>query len=143
MQIENATAGDSSSAAVRIDTPTGDFTLKNSRIYNAYDHGILLGSAASFPAYNATIQNTIFDTVVTGGNDQEHGIYCGPYNNLTMTGNYFTTLTGGFAIKSRAVSTTLLYNEVRDGTTSNQSAAVDIACGGRSMRLEMFLRKVR
>jgi hypothetical protein len=124
------------SGAIRFDSGTGDFTLKNSYLQNGVNHGLLVGKPGSGDpnmslwTHTVTIENTIFNNFGSAGDGQEHGIYIGAYANLYLRHSYFTNIKVGHNIKSRAKNNYILYNEVRDGTGATSTNMIDFSCGG-------------
>jgi hypothetical protein len=100
--------------------------LANDGFYDN-DEGILSGGTTG----NITIDHSVFKN--NGYTGQEHNLYIGQAQNLTVTNSLFDgTMGQGHEIKSRALNTTITGNRILDAD-SQSSYSIDLPSGGNAV----------
>lgn len=103
------------------------------RLFNCYFHhnenGILAGDN---PSSTIEINQCIFHD--NGfGDGLTHNMYINRVKQFTLKYSYSYGAIVGHCVKSRAYSTTILYNRIMDEATGNSSMLLDISNGGEAL----------
>ena len=114
-----------------------NLTVAESRFINN-ENGILAGDS---PHSMISIADSTFIGNGKCGRSCAHGIYVGHIALLRITGSRFFDTKMGHHIKSRALRTELVDNEIQDGRTGTSSFLVDISNGGSLIMLNNVLQK--
>lgn len=103
-----------------------NLTVQNSRFIDN-ENGIL---AASVPGSTIRILDSLFSRNGSCEKACAHGIYVNRVDRLRIERSRFLETRIGHHIKSRALATELIGNDIRDGATGTSSYLVDIPNGG-------------
>lgn len=124
LTFAHATVPDRNGAAIRVEGR--NLTVEHSRFIDN-ENGILADAAAG-----STLK--ILDSEFRGNGKCDpqcaHGIYAGAIDTLDIEGSSFVDQHVGHHIKSRALHTILINNDIADGPDGNSSFLVDISNGG-------------
>ena len=75
------------------------------------------------------------------GDGQSHNMYIGEISSFTLEYSYSHDANQGHDVKSRALTTHLLYNYISDGPTGGGSSEIDIPYGGASYLVGNVIEK--
>ena len=102
------------------------------------EDGILTGEN---PDSHITIKDSLFERNGVCVPDCAHGIYVGRVASLAVLHSRFVAQHQGHHIKSRALSTDVIGNDISDGPDGTASFAVDIPDGGRLLLSDNVIEK--
>lgn len=114
-----------------------NLTVQNSRFIDN-ENGIL---AASVPGSTIRILDSQFSRNGSCEKACAHGIYVNRVDRLRIERSQFQETRIGHHIKSRALATELIGNDIRDGATGTSSYLVDIPNGGSLLMEDNVLEK--
>jgi hypothetical protein len=107
-------------------------TLQNCSFFHC-DDGILINNDANFTTDNNVLMVTGCEFGFNGyGDGFSHNMYIGEITSFTLESSYSHDANQGHLVKSRALTTNLLYDDIEDGTTGGDSSAIDIPYGGNA-----------
>ena len=129
LEFRRARVVDGNGAGVRAEG--GDLTIENCRFIDNED-GLL---SARNPAAHIRIVNSTFTGNGRCGDACAHGVYVDTIALLHIEGSRFRDTHAGHHVKSRALRTELIGNDIEDGPNGDSSFLVDIPNGG-SLLLE-------
>jgi hypothetical protein len=115
---------DANGAGIRVEGR--NLTVDSSRFIDN-ENGILAGG---LPGSTIRILDSQFSRNGSCEKACAHGIYVGRIDRLRIERSRFLETRVGHHIKSRALATELIGNDIRDGATGNSSYLVDIPNGG-------------
>ncbi len=124
IEFSGATVPDQNGAGIRQEGP--GLTLRNCYFHDN-ENGILTGANLSS---DVVIENSEFAR--NGfGDGQSHNIYIGTVRSFTLRYSYSHLAKIGHLVKSRALTTYILYNRLTD-ETGTASYEIDLPAGGRA-----------
>ena len=135
LTFTRARVPDENGAGIRVEGK--NLTVENSRFINN-ENGILAGDS---PESRILISNTEFLRNGKCGGSCAHGIYVGKIALLHVEHSRFLETKDGHHIKSRALMTELIANEIMDGKDGTASYLVEIPNGGSLIMEDNVLEK--
>jgi Right handed beta helix region len=125
IEFSNASAGDRNGAGIRHEG--AGLTVRNC-YFRDNENGILTNSN---PDSEVLIENSEF-SANGDGSGQTHNMYIGKIKRFTLRGSYSHHARVGHNVKSRALTSYILYNRIMDEATGTASYAIDLPSGGIS-----------
>ncbi len=135
MTFTGARAPDANGAGIRAEGR--NLTVQNSRFIDN-ENGILAGS---MPGSTIRILDSLFSRNGSCEKACAHGIYVNRVDRLRIERSQFRETRIGHHIKSRALATELIGNDIRDGAAGTSSYLVDIPNGGSLLMEGNILEK--
>ena len=121
--------GDGTCGGIRLQGKT--LTLRDV-ILSSNDHGILTDNETGTRTSDVLIEDS--ESFNNGtGDGQNHNIYVSQVRSLIVRRSYIHDSIGGQGVKSRALTTTLEYNMLKDAPQGTTNYEVDISCGGTAI----------
>jgi len=136
LTLQRARVPDQNGAGIRMEGK--DLTIENSRFINN-ENGIL--TIGESPQSTLRIVNSEFVRNGKCAQACAHGIYAGHIALLHIEHSKFFETRSGHHVKSRAIRTELIGNEITDGEEGTSSYLVDIPNGGSLVMRENVLEK--
>jgi hypothetical protein len=116
-------------------------TLVNCSFFHN-DDGILIANDANFATDNNDLTVNGCEFAYNGyGDGQSHNMYIGEISAFTLEYSYSHDANQGHLVKSRALTTYLLYNDFADGPTGGGSSEIDIPYGGTAYLVGNIIEK--
>jgi hypothetical protein len=127
LEISGATVADENGAAIRMQ---GTALVVRDCHFHDNQNGILAGIDTP---YTIEIYDSEFDHNGNPGSGQEHNVYVsGNATEFVFQGNYSHHAYSGHTLKSRALTTYVLYNRLMDEADGTSSYLIDLPQGGLS-----------
>ena len=124
IEFINARVPDRNGAGIRFNG--GRLFVYDSYFFNN-EMGILTGDHLDT---NVVVKNSVFESNGIMPPEWGHGIYVGDGKSLKVIDSQFIKQKTGHHIKSRALYTEVVGNEIADGADGNASYSIDISKGG-------------
>lgn len=126
LTFTGATSGDGNGAGIRMQ---GTNLIVLNSVFTDNQNGIL---ADPNGGSTLTVKNSTFtrNGACVSSKGCAHGIYAGHIRMLDVENSSFTETRSGHAIKSRAITTSITGNTIKDGTTGTSSYLIDVPNGG-------------